>query len=150
MNWLKTCRNLRKLVELTFKCEKRQVTKGTQKFCRSYQCNITAQLYCFLFFYLIRYLWDPMGNVHFSGENLSFAPGWIQGALESGLRSAYQVYARHMSRVPVKGEKWTVFNWFDLETNIVVLIPIFDIWTYYCIRTELFREINDHCLHLSC
>jgi monoamine oxidase len=40
-----------------------------------------------------------MGNVHFSGENLSFAPGWIQGALESGLKSAYQVYARYVKRV---------------------------------------------------
>lgn len=46
----------------------------------------------------IRYLWDAMGNVHFSGENLSFAPGWIQGALESGLKSAYQVYARYRQR----------------------------------------------------
>ena len=46
----------------------------------------------------IRQLWDPMGNIHFSGENLSFVPGWIQGALESGLRSAYQVYARHVKR----------------------------------------------------
>ena len=46
-----------------------------------------------------RKLWDPMGNVHFSGENLSFAPGWIQGALESGLKSAYQVYARYVKRV---------------------------------------------------
>ena len=50
------------------------------------------------FIFPIRYLWDPMGNVHFAGENLSFAPGWIQGALESGLKSAYQVYVRHMER----------------------------------------------------
>ena len=47
-----------------------------------------------------------MGNVHFSGENLSFVPGWIQGALESALKSAYQVYARHMKRkLPAKGKK---------------------------------------------
>ena len=36
-----------------------------------------------------------MGPVHFAGESISFASGWIQGALESGLKSAYQVYARH-------------------------------------------------------
>ena len=52
----------------------------------------------FLTFYFTRQLWDPMDNVHFSGESLSFAAGWIQGALESGLKSAYQVYARHMKR----------------------------------------------------
>ncbi|XP_028414056.1 uncharacterized protein LOC114537118 [Dendronephthya gigantea] len=47
----------------------------------------------------IRYLWEPMGNVHFAGDNISFTAGWIQGALESGFKSAYQVYARHMKRV---------------------------------------------------
>lgn len=56
------------------------------------------KLRAFLLIFFIRYLWDAMGNVHFSGENLSFAPGWIQGALESGLKSAYQVYARYRQR----------------------------------------------------
>ncbi|XP_046845956.1 putative L-amino-acid oxidase YobN isoform X1 [Xenia sp. Carnegie-2017] len=47
----------------------------------------------------IRYLWEPtLGNVYFAGENLSFTNGWIQGALESGLKTAYQVYQRHMYR----------------------------------------------------
>ena len=35
-----------------------------------------------------------MGPVHFAGESISFASGWIQGALESGLKTAYQVYAQ--------------------------------------------------------
>ncbi|XP_028415824.1 L-amino-acid oxidase-like [Dendronephthya gigantea] len=46
----------------------------------------------------LRCLWDPMGNVHFAGENLSFTNAWIQGALESSLKSAYQVYARYVER----------------------------------------------------
>ncbi len=52
----------------------------------------------FWLIFFTRRLWEAMGNVHFSGENLSFAPGWIQGALESGLKSAYQVYVRHEQR----------------------------------------------------
>ncbi|CAB3977976.1 L-amino-acid oxidase-like [Paramuricea clavata] len=52
----------------------------------------------------IRYLWEPMGNVHFAGEALSFAAGWIQGALESGLKAAYQVYARYKKRTTRKGK----------------------------------------------
>jgi hypothetical protein len=36
-----------------------------------------------------------MGNVYFSGDTISLAPGWIEGALESGLKAAYQVYERH-------------------------------------------------------
>ena len=37
----------------------------------------------------------PMANIFFAGEGLSFASGWIQGALESGLRAAYQFYIRN-------------------------------------------------------
>ena len=44
-----------------------------------------------------------MGNVHFAGDNISFTAGWIQGALESGFKSAYRVYALHMKRI--KSEK---------------------------------------------
>ena len=44
-----------------------------------------------------------MGNVHFAGDYLSFTFGWIQGALESGLKSAYQVYARHMETQKIAG-----------------------------------------------
>ena len=39
-----------------------------------------------------------MGNVHFAGETFSFTAGWIQGALESGLDAAYQVYSRLVKR----------------------------------------------------
>ena len=40
--------------------------------------------------YLMQYSWR---NVYFAGEAISFANGWIQGALESGLRAAYQLFA---------------------------------------------------------
>ena len=42
--------------------------------------------------YIIKY---PMANIFFAGEGLSFASGWIQGALESGLRAAFQFYIRN-------------------------------------------------------
>ena len=42
--------------------------------------------------YLMKY---PMANIFFAGEGLSFAAGWIQGALESGLRAAFQFYIRN-------------------------------------------------------
>ena len=38
-------------------------------------------------------------NIFFAGEGLSFASGWIQGALESGLRAAYQFYKCNESGV---------------------------------------------------
>lgn len=37
----------------------------------------------------------PWKNIFFAGEGISFAAGWIQGALESGLRAAYQFYAQN-------------------------------------------------------
>ena len=39
----------------------------------------------------------PTGEnkLYFAGEALSYCNGWIQGALESGLRAAYQFYARN-------------------------------------------------------
>ena len=40
--------------------------------------------------YLMQNSWR---NVYFAGEAISFANGWIQGALESGLRAAFQLYA---------------------------------------------------------
>jgi len=44
----------------------------------------------------VRYLMEyPMANIFFAGDGLSFAAGWIQGALESGLRAAYQFYIRN-------------------------------------------------------
>ena len=41
------------------------------------------------------WLMYPWGNLYFAGEAISFAAGWIQGALESGLRAAYEFYARN-------------------------------------------------------
>ena len=41
------------------------------------------------------WLMYPWGNLYFAGEAISFASGWIEGALESGLRAAYQFYARN-------------------------------------------------------
>ena len=43
----------------------------------------------------VRWLMYPWKNIYFAGEAISFANGWIQGALESGLRAAYQFYARN-------------------------------------------------------
>ena len=43
----------------------------------------------------VRWLFYPWKNVYFAGETTSFTYGWIQGALESGLRAAYQFYARN-------------------------------------------------------
>ena len=44
--------------------------------------------------YLMQRSWR---NVYFGGEAISFAPGWVQGALESGLRAAYQLYSDDQS-----------------------------------------------------
>jgi monoamine oxidase len=38
-------------------------------------------------------------NVYFAGEAVSFANGWIQGALESGLRAAYQLFRDDQKKV---------------------------------------------------
>ena len=44
----------------------------------------------------VHYLMEcPVANIFFAGEGLSFASGWIQGALESGLRAAFQFYIRN-------------------------------------------------------
>ena len=37
----------------------------------------------------------PCLNMFFAGEGISFTVGWIQGALQSGLRAAYQFYSRN-------------------------------------------------------
>ena len=47
----------------------------------------------------VRWLMYPWRNIYFAGEAISFANGWIQGALESSLRAAYQFYARNESSV---------------------------------------------------
>jgi monoamine oxidase len=33
----------------------------------------------------------PEGRIHFAGEHLSHLQGWMQGALESGLRAVREV-----------------------------------------------------------
>lgn len=49
----------------------------------------------------VRYLMEyPMANIFFAGDGLSFATGWIQGALESGLRAAFQFYIRNEGEWP--------------------------------------------------
>jgi monoamine oxidase len=40
---------------------------------------------------------NPHESIYFCGEGLSYTNGWIQGALESGLRAAYQVFADNES-----------------------------------------------------
>jgi monoamine oxidase len=42
-------------------------------------------------FELLRHTGTPEGRVHFAGEHASPWPGWIQGALHSGLRAAREV-----------------------------------------------------------
>ena len=43
----------------------------------------------------VGYLYYPWKNIYFAGDGISFASGWIQGALESGLRAAYQFFVRN-------------------------------------------------------
>ena len=38
---------------------------------------------------------NQIPQLYFAGEAISYCNGWIQGALESGLRAAYQFYARN-------------------------------------------------------
>lgn len=40
---------------------------------------------------LLPYMSSPEGKVHFAGEHTSTTPAWIQGAIESGIRVAYEV-----------------------------------------------------------
>lgn len=40
-----------------------------------------------------RHVLSPEGRVHFAGEHASVWPGWIQGAVHSGLRAAREVVA---------------------------------------------------------
>jgi monoamine oxidase len=40
----------------------------------------------------------PEGRIHFAGEHTSLSHAWIQGAIESGLRTAGEVHERHRSR----------------------------------------------------
>ena len=40
---------------------------------------------------VVPYLATPEGRIHFAGEHTSPWPGWIQGALHSGVRAAREV-----------------------------------------------------------
>jgi monoamine oxidase len=44
-------------------------------------------------FALLEHVATPEGRIHFAGEHSSPWPGWIQGALHSGLRAAQEVHA---------------------------------------------------------
>ncbi|HDR8144522.1 TPA: FAD-dependent oxidoreductase, partial [Bacillus cereus] len=40
---------------------------------------------------LFPYITPPSGKVHFAGEHTTLTHGWMQGAIESGVRVAYEV-----------------------------------------------------------
>jgi monoamine oxidase len=42
---------------------------------------------------LLPHLAAPEGRIHFAGDHTSSRPGWMQGALDSGLRAAGEVAA---------------------------------------------------------
>ena len=44
--------------------------------------------------YLYPHMTSPEGRLHFAGEHASLAHGWIQGAIESGLRAALEIAGR--------------------------------------------------------
>ena len=48
----------------------------------------------------------PCLNMYFAGDGISFAAGWIQGALESGLRAAYQFYYTNETNKPITNEDY--------------------------------------------
>ena len=48
----------------------------------------------------------PCLNMYFAGDGISFAAGWMQGALESGLRAAYQFYYVNETNKPIKNEDY--------------------------------------------
>jgi monoamine oxidase len=43
---------------------------------------------------LYEHLISPEGRIHFAGEHASLTHAWIQGAIESGLRAAWEVHSR--------------------------------------------------------
>ena len=44
----------------------------------------------------------PEGRIYFAGEHASRAPGWMQGAVESGLRAAVDINARPWQPAPAR------------------------------------------------
>ena len=51
---------------------------------------------------------QPCLNMYFAGDGISFAAGWIQGALESGLRAAYQFYYTNETNKPITNEDYAI------------------------------------------
>lgn len=49
---------------------------------------------------------QPEGRLHFAGEHTSVMPGWIQGALESGLRAADEVIGAEMPGLTAAQLPW--------------------------------------------
>jgi monoamine oxidase len=49
---------------------------------------------------LFRSMIEPewAGRAHFAGEHNSYSHGWIEGAFQSGLRTAYQIYQEQLMR----------------------------------------------------
>jgi monoamine oxidase len=43
---------------------------------------------------LYEHIAAPEGRIHFAGEHTSLAHAWIQGAIESGLRAAWEIAER--------------------------------------------------------
>jgi len=41
-----------------------------------------------------QYISTPEGRIHFAGSHSSTTPGWMQGAIEAGIRTAYEVNSR--------------------------------------------------------
>lgn len=62
-----------------------------------YNDNTAQGAFCYLkpFQYnkSMKLLLQPYKNIYFAGEAISWANGWIQGAIESGLRASYQFFA---------------------------------------------------------
>ena len=61
-----------------------------------YNDNTAQGAFCYLKPYQynnsMRLLLQPHKNIYFAGEAISWANGWIQGAIESGLRASYQFF----------------------------------------------------------
>ena len=41
---------------------------------------------------LFRHIWKPEGRIHYCGEHTSTKHGWIEGAIELGIRAAKEIY----------------------------------------------------------
>jgi len=60
--------------------------------------------------YVRTLIMEPCLNMYFAGDVISFVPGWIQGALESGLRAAYQFYCTNERNKPFTIENFIIMN----------------------------------------